>query len=239
LRAYALHAEELAVMRERTRVAREIHDTLAQGLAAIKMHLETGSAFLHEPELARKHMERARDLAGEYLNEARNSILELRSDALDGQVLPGALAALVTSWRAAHGTEGTPGDITYRVSGVDQQAPFWLSVPPAVELACYRIAQEALSNTTKHSQARHVEIELSKEGSELCLTITDDGLGFDPASIDGGPENRGFGIVGMRERMKLLHGRFEIISAPGAGTQVVAMIPLDMKGKSTEPVTKA
>ncbi|MDQ2905499.1 MAG: histidine kinase [Ktedonobacteraceae bacterium] len=98
LRAYAVRAEELATIRERTRVAREIHDTLAQGLAAIKMLLETGGAvFPERPELARQHMERARTLAGEHLHQARTSILALRSDALGGQPLSVALSVLAAA----------------------------------------------------------------------------------------------------------------------------------------------
>jgi signal transduction histidine kinase len=237
LRAYALRAEDLATVRERSRVAREVHDTLAQGLAAIKMHLETGSAVFHEqPDLAYQHMERARELAGEHLRQTRNSILELRSDALGGQILPSALAALVSVWRPWHtdGSDASGSRATFCVSGMEKDAGFWHTLSPTVELACYRVAQEALSNATKHGQARHVDVELSVEAEELCLTITDDGIGFDLAAISPREESGGFGIIGMHERMKLLNGRLEVISAPGAGTQVVAMIPLGMTISSVE-----
>jgi len=218
LRAYALRAEELATMRERTRVAREIHDTLAQGLAAIVMHLETGGAVFHEkPSLARQHMERARKLASEHLTEARNAILELRADALEDQSLPHALATLAAVWPG----EGD-GEATFRMNDIAQDAQF----APGVELACYRITQEALSNAEKHGHAEHVDIELSMEVDGLCLTVTDDGVGFDPTGIYPPDGKGGFGIIGMRERMRLLNGRLEVISAPGAGTQVFAIIPL-------------
>ncbi len=223
LRAYTLHAEELATMRERTRVAREVHDTLAQGLAAIKMHLETGGKIFHEaPDISQKHIERARELAGEYLQETRNSILNLRTGALHGHTLPSALAALVAAWRPAAGAHGA----TFCVSGIEEEAAFWQTLPPAIELACYRILQEALSNATRHGQARHIDVELSIEQEELCLTVTDDGLGFDPSALISYSMGGGFGIIGMHERLKQLSGRLEIISTPGAGTQVVAMIPL-------------
>lgn len=223
LRAYALHAEELATMRERTRVAREVHDTLAQGLAAIKMHLETGSRMSREtPDLSQKHIERARELAGEYLQETRNSILALRSSALNGRTLPSALSALVAAWRPAAGTHST----SFCVSGIEEEATFWQILSPAIELACYRVVQEALRNATHHGQARHIDVELSIEHDELCLTITDNGLGFDLSSLAPCPAQGGFGIIGMHERLKQLNGRLEIISASGAGTQVVAMIPL-------------
>lgn len=222
LRAYALHAEELATMRERVRIAREMHDTLAQGLAAMKMHLETGTTlFADHPDLSHQHIERARELAGAYLDETRNSILNLRADALDGRTLPAALASLASTWQTEQ------HQATFCVSGLAPDNPCWQTLPPALELACYRIAQEALSNASRHGQARHVEIELSiEEGREICLTITDDGLGFDPTAIRSEKPGGGFGIIGMHERLKLLKGRLEILSTPGAGTQVVAMLPL-------------
>ncbi len=220
-------------MRERERVAREVHDTLAQGLTAIKMHLEASTmVFRLQPELAQKHIERASELAGEHLSETRNSILNLRADALDGRTLPLALAKLAPAWRSDSGliasTSASSGTgAAFSVSGIAENDPFWLSIPPAVELACYRIAQEALSNAAKHGRAQRVEIELSLERQELCLTVTDDGCGFDPFAISRDTERVGFGIIGMHERLKLLNGRLEIVSAPGAGTQVVAMIPLE------------
>jgi len=223
LRTYALRVEELATMRERARVAREVHDTLAQGLAAIKMHLEVGATILREkPDLAQKHMERARDLAGEHLDEARSTILALRTDALGGQTLPSALTALAAAWRPKY--SAGDGYATFCVGNVPQE--FWQTLPPALELACYRVTQEALSNADKHGKAQMVAIELSIEQNTLCLTVTDDGVGFDPAAIQRGTHG-GFGIIGMHERMRLLNGRLEIISAPGAGTQIAMMVPLE------------
>lgn len=223
LRAFALRAEELATMRERTRVAREVHDTLAQGLAAIKMHLETSSkVFPETPAMAQKHLERARELAGEYLQETRNSILNLRTGVLRGRTLPVALSELVAGWRPGAGTHGA----TFCVSGSEKEdAIFWQTLSPAIELSCYRIVQEALSNAARHGQAQHIDVELSIEKDELCLTITDDGVGFDPAALVP-RQTGGFGIIGMHERLKQLGGSLDIISAPATGTQVVAMIPL-------------
>jgi signal transduction histidine kinase len=221
LRTYALRAEEVATTRERARLAREVHDTLAQGLAAIKMHLETGTTvFYEQPELAYNHMELARKLAGEHLHETRVSILNLRTDALEGHTLPSALAKAALAWQPERSA-------AFCVSGIAEEAPFWLTLPPAVELACYRIVQEALSNAAKHGQAQHAEVELSLENNELCLTITDDGCGFDPATLYPGAQRGGFGIIGMHERLKLLNGRLEILSTPAAGTQVVAMLPIN------------
>ncbi len=233
LRADAVRAEELATMRERTRLAREIHDTLAQGLAAIVMHLETGGAvFSENSALARQHMERARKLASEHLAEARNSILELRADALDAKSLPLALAALAAAWQPWEGT--IDGKATFHANDIAEDAQF----PPAVELACYRIAQEALSNAARHGHAHHADIELSMEADGLCLTVTDDGIGFDVATIYPQDGKGGFGIIGMRERMRLLNGRLEVISAPGAGTQVFAIIPLGAMNELAKPALR-
>ena len=234
LRAYAVRAEELATMRERTRVAREIHDTLAQGLAAIVMHLETGCAVFNEkPALARQHMERARTLASEHLTEARNSILELRADALDARSLPLALAALVAAWQPWEGA--LDGKATFHAHDIADDARF----APGVELACYRIVQEALNNAARHGHAHHADVELSIEADGLCLTVTDDGIGFDPATVYPSDEQGGFGIIGMRERVRLLNGRLEVISAPGAGTQVFAIIPLGVTDEIAEQALRS
>jgi len=133
LRTYALRVETLATMRERARVAREVHDTLAQGLAAMKMHLETGIALLHEnPNLTQQHLERARDLAGQHLGEARSAILELRADVLDGQTLPAALATLAATWQPQQSIGNRVGRATFCLSGSAETSPVWLVLAPAV-----------------------------------------------------------------------------------------------------------
>ena len=175
-------------------------------------------------------MERARNLASEHLLEARNSILELRTDALDAQSLPLALAALSAAWRPWEGA--IDGKTTLRTNDIAENARF----APGVELACYRIVQEALNNAAKHGHADHVDVELSMEADGLCLTVTDDGSGFDPTAIDTHNGKGGFGIIGMRERVRLLNGRLEVISTPGAGTQVFAIIPL---GASNDTIRSA
>ncbi|EFH88051.1 integral membrane sensor signal transduction histidine kinase [Ktedonobacter racemifer DSM 44963] len=220
LRAYAISAEELAMMRERARVAREIHDTLAQGFAAMSMHLDTSVVtFEGQPALALHHLERARELARAHLRESRSVILDLRSEALSGQSLTAALASLASAWRS----EAPGGGQAVFHESAQVRA---LTPSPAVELACYRITQEALTNAARHGRATAVEIELSVEVQDLCLTITDNGDGFDPDTLSSDNSCGHFGIIGMRERLRLVHGRLDIISAPGAGTQVAAMIPV-------------
>jgi len=224
LRIYAVHAEELATMRERTRVAREIHDTLAQGLAAIKMHLETGQVLFDTSSLAaRQHVEQARILAGEHLREARTSILELRTDALYGTSLATALATLAASWKPDH----VDGGALFRVGPSLEET----TLGSVTALALYRVAQEALHNATRHGHASRVELELSIEAEMVCLTVTDNGVGFEPVTARQ-YEDGGFGIPGMYERMRLLKGSLDIISTLGAGTQVVAMVPLYAAGET-------
>lgn len=220
LRTYALNASETAMLQERARIAREMHDTLAQGLAAIKMHLETGQAvFERDPQQARAHMAQALRLAGAHLHDTRTSILELRSEALHNEHLLEALAALASN------ASSTEQQLTFQAS-IDSQLVTELA--PMAELALYRVAQEAVSNAIRHAHATHIALELSLEGEELCLTVTDDGCGFDPAALQA---RQGFGLVGMHERMRLLAGRLEAISSPGAGTQIVAMLPLEQRVK--------
>jgi len=221
LRAQAVRAEDLAVLRERTRLARELHDTLAQGLAAIAMHLDSGDAlFATQPDRARAELRRARAIAGTQLQETRASVLALRVDDGLGLPLTSALAVLVAAWRPWPGAPA--GQATFHADA----AVVLQAYLPAVEVACYRVAQEALHNAARHSRAQHVVVELSREPQGACLTVTDDGCGFDPALVQPRPDG-GWGLIGLRERMALLGGQLEVITAPGAGTQIMAQVPLD------------
>ncbi len=227
LREYALHAEELAIVRERARVAREIHDTLAQGLAAIKMHLEAESAaYDGQLSLASSHLERARELAGALLGEARRSIVDLRIEALDGRTLPDALQTLALASCSSIQEKNATESVAFLMDETQARSDLWLTLSPTISLTCYRIAQEALTNAHKHGKALQVLIELSLEAQELCLTITDNGCGFDPRVVSKKNERSTFGIIGMYERTSTVGGSLEIISAPSIGTQVVAMIPV-------------
>lgn len=217
LRASAARAEELAATRERMRVAREVHDTLAQGLAAIKMHLETSTRLL-DPQQTRifQQLEQARMLAGEYLAKTRQTIAALRTDAVQEQPLTQLLAQIATIWQER-------GLIIH----VDMSAQARLAaIPAAIAHAYARIAEEALNNAWTHGHARHVEIELSLEAETLCLAITDDGTGFEPAPPESYAQSGHFGIVGMYERAHAVQGRLDLISAPEMGTQVMVTAPL-------------
>ncbi|TMF01689.1 MAG: sensor histidine kinase [Chloroflexi bacterium] len=187
----AENATRLARAEERTRIAREIHDTLAQGLTAIALNIEGAMHRLEtRPDQARERLERALAMARENLEDARRSVLDLRSAArLEGKPLAEALASLPRSFTSDTG------------------------VP---------IAQEALTNVRKHAHAGQVEIALRRRGPRVSLTICDDGRGFSRTS----KRPKGHGLLGMRERAKLLGGRLMVSGAPSKGTRVVATVPI-------------
>ena len=205
-------ATRLARAEERTRLAREIHDTLAQGLTAIALNIEGAMHRLEtQPDEARERLGRALAMARENLEDARRSVLDLRGSArLEGKPLAEALAGLARSF-----TSETGVPVTVRTDTTE-------GMPLRSEAELYRIAQEALTNVRKHARAQTVEIGLRKRGGAMALSVRDDGKGFSVRSARAGV---GQGLIGMRERAKLLGGRLEISSTPGKGTRIVARIP--------------
>jgi two-component system NarL family sensor kinase len=216
-------AARLATIEERNRLAREIHDTLAQGLAAITLQLETADVLAtSRPERAHEAILRALALARENLEEARRSVIDLRAASLQDRTLPEALAALVR--------EATTKDIKIEYCSIPSSDFPVLS--PRLEAGIYRIAQEALSNALKHARARQISLTLSIEDDELCLYVQDDGRGFNPDEVTqfsstGGLQGGHFGLTGMSERVKLLGGTLCISSEPGTGTCIAACVPLE------------
>jgi two-component system NarL family sensor kinase len=217
LRTARLSAEgrELAVLEERTRLAREIHDTLAQQLTAIVLQLEAAEAFLDRDEgRARQAVVGARDQARSALAEARRSVWDLRPAPLEQTGLAAALGHEARHWQARTG-------IVARVRTPAQRVP--LALDPQTEVALFRILQEALANVAQHSHAGRVDIRLDLlRGGVLRLGIRDDGDGFESASRPPGC----FGLVGMAERARLAGATLEIESAPGAGTRIQVRLPL-------------
>jgi two-component system NarL family sensor kinase len=198
---------------ERNRLAREIHDTLAQGLAGIAFQLESAEALLD----ARAPIDRVRAALAQALaqtraglDDARRSVLDLRAAPLEGRALTDALADLIARWQQETGV-GTSFDI----SGT--RRPLQLRT----EVGLFRIAQEALANVAQHAAANRVNIELSHGPGSVSLIVQDDGRGFDTRRADDGH----YGILGMNERAHLLGGRFRIRSSPGAGTRVEVEVP--------------
>jgi two-component system NarL family sensor kinase len=206
---------QLGAAEERNRLAREIHDTLAQGLAAIALQLETADALLESetnPERVRQAVQQALALTRANLEEARRSVLDLRAAPLEGRTLTEALAALAAQpeWAQQHLR------VKFGATGDSR------SLPVRVEAGLYRIAQEALTNAALHARASHVTLHLETQTEQVKLTLEDNGYGFDPARI---PKGR-YGLIGLNERVKLLGGKLQLQSSPGAGTRVEVVIPL-------------
>lgn len=205
----------LGAVEERNRIAREIHDSLAQGLTATTLQLESADALLDsgsKPENLREPLRRALSLTQSNLEEARRSVLDLRAAPLEGQTLSEALSSLVGRWSQEHG-------VNARFEVVNAGHP----LPPRVEVALYRICQEALSNVVRHATAGDVAVRLVCSPDHARLAVEDDGRGFDAANV---PEGR-YGLVGMNERAKMLGGVLELRSNPGRGTRVEATVPLE------------
>jgi two-component system NarL family sensor kinase len=233
LSAEHLHAAaRLATIEERNRLAREIHDTLAQGLAAITLHLETADALAQSrPARAQEAIQRALNLARNNLEEARRSVMDLRAAALQKHALPEALAALVAQSNTLEKERKYNEPI---VLFTYVPAPDFPALPARIEVGLYRIAQEALVNAHKHASAQQIEMILSADEQEVHLTVQDNGRGFDPEQVTQhagqGIAETHFGLAGMNERVKLLGGSIDIQSTPGAGTCIGVCIPYKEKG---------
>lgn len=208
---------EAGAVEERNRLAREIHDTLAQGLSATALQLETADALLEggeDPERVREALRRALETTRQNLQEARRSVFDLRAAPLEGRSLAEALSELCDGDAA-----GTPGGPIVEFKAVGAERP----IPSRVEAALYRVAQEALSNALRHARATRITVELIAEPDRVRLYVADDGQGFEACRRRDGH----FGLIGMRERMKLLGGELRVCSRPGDGTGVLARIPLE------------
>lgn len=206
---------ELGALEERNRLAREIHDTLAQGLAAITMQLETADALLEGDGTgaarAQAAVQQALKLTRANLEEARRSVLDLRAVPLEGRTLCEALMALLKDIEAR-------ARIKTQFEGAGSHRP----LPARVEVTLYRIAQEALANAARHAHARHIILRVAMMPDHVAMSVEDDGIGFDPAQ----PTPDRYGLVGLSERAKLAGGALEVRSAVGEGTRVDVTVPL-------------
>ncbi len=208
----AVAGQRAAVLEERNRTARELHDVLAQAFAGILVQLEAAEDILaRDPAKARNHLSLARRLARDSLTETRRSVLALRPAALRDGDLPGAFERL-----AAELTDG----------GLRAEFAFHGAtrvLPAGTADALLRIGQEALANVLKHSRAKRVLIVLAYRALHARLTIQDDGVGFDPRTR---PPRLGFGLFTMRDRAETLGGRLTISSRLGRGTRIEALLPI-------------
>jgi signal transduction histidine kinase len=215
LQASLAAAERRAgMLEERQRLAREIHDTLAQGFAGIVVHLETAEQMdplLESP--ARSHLNLARSVAREGLEDARRMLAALRPEILEQRGLPQALERVCTEWSRRTGLKAS-----LSITG----AP--ATMHPDIELTILRALQESLTNIGRHAGARTAAVTLSYMEDILVLDVQDDGAGFDPALM--AVAGKGFGLAGMRERAEALQGTFSLESVPGEGTTISLSLPV-------------
>ncbi|OIK02665.1 two-component sensor histidine kinase [Streptomyces sp. MUSC 14] len=218
------------VLAERERLAREIHDTLAQGLSSIQLLLRAAERTLPAgADSAARHVGQARQAAVDSLAEARRFVAALAPPALEGSTLPDALERLCA-------TTGTRHRLTarFRPAGAPP------ALPTAHEVALLRIAQSALANTVRHAGATAVEVTLGRRDDEAVLTVVDDGAGFDPGLLPApDPETGGFGLAAMHARIRALGGTLTVDSAAGHGTTLTARLPLTQPPTAGTETTSA
>jgi len=211
-RVKMMQARFRAITAERARVAHEMHDTLAQGFAGLAFQIQAarssssqGDAVLH------RHLDLALEMVRHSHSEAHRSIVTLRPQPLDdstslGDALKQSVERLI---------EGCSIDMILVVNGDEFRLPLFM------EDALYRVGQESVANALRHAKPRHLTLDLEYASNYVAVIVSDDGCGFDPAHADP----LGFGIPGMRQRIRALHGTFSIWSKPGAGTRVRAEVP--------------
>jgi len=211
----ALTEREQGMLAERARLAREIHDTVAQGLSSIQLLLHAAErADPDRPGI--EHVRLARETAATGLAETRRFIRELSPPALE-QGLATALRRLAETQRTTHGLE------------VEVDAPDSVDLPMDVQVALLRVAQGALANVVQHAQATRARIVLTIDDRHVGLTVSDDGIGFDPAAVRAqAPTTDSFGLQAIRERAEQIGGTLRIESGPGGGTCVAVTVARDL-----------
>jgi signal transduction histidine kinase len=220
-------AREAGVHDERQRLAREIHDTLAQGLTGIITQLQAAEQASEEPARWRHHFSAAQAMARESLAEARRSVGALRPESLESARLSAALTDVAARWQVLHG-------IPVEVTTTGDERP----LPAEVEFVLLRAGQEALANIAKHARASRVGLTVSYMEHEVALDVRDDGAGFDLADLTAPgaadeADGHGFGLVAMRQRIEGLCGTLQVESEPGTGTAISACIPVTLPGSET------
>jgi signal transduction histidine kinase len=213
--ALARVEREAGILQERQRLAREIHDTLAQGLISIIIHLEAADqAFESNAGSLQHHLEQARRTARTNLGEARRVVQDLRPEVLDTSTLPDAIRRVVAAWMESNGIEAS----TYVTGAV-------VPLPAETEVTLLRVVQEALANVTKHAHAHTANVTLSYMPDRVLLDVQDDGDGLQEASSVP-LFSAGFGLQSMRERVANLSGSLLIESESGEGTTLVVQVPI-------------
>jgi signal transduction histidine kinase len=213
-------SEFKAVLGERSRIAREIHDTLAQGYVGISVQLEVLAELLrqHKIEAAAKHLDLARGTVREGLADARQSIWALRSQDSGETTLPVKIRRIVES-AASHGVESN-----FSTYGA------YRPLPPGTEQEILRVVQEAIHNVKKHAEAKKLNVQLEYGPDTIALEVRDDGSGFEAGAEAASPQGH-YGLTGMRERAAAIGGKLEVTSEPGAGTSVRLQAPAPREHK--------
>ena len=206
LRRHAATVEQLAVSRERNRLARDLHDTLAHSLAALSVQLEALRTLLtHDPAAAQDALNEVTTLARNGLEESRQAIQALRTDPLKTLGLVGALRGMLQNFQARTGVQADLSVAGQEPDLTDEEAQ-----------ALFRIADEALTNVERHAAAQQVTVRLAFGNDRIDLVIRDDGVGFDPAAVD--PDR--YGLTGIQERAAMIGATLKVRSRRGGGTEV-------------------
>ena len=207
LQATQRKLQDLAVMEERNRLARELHDSVKQQVFAVSMQLGAARALLNEENQAYGPVTEAERLARQAGAELTTLIRELRPAGLESKALAEALREYVTSWSRQN---GIPANLNTNHAS---------SVPLPGDETLFRVAQEALANVARHSRAQNVAVDVANQDNETTLKVEDDGVGFDIGSIE-----KGIGLDSMRERLETIGGRLDISSQSPHGTKIVAVV---------------
>src|SRR6478736_6472566 len=213
---------DAGTLAERTRLAREIHDTLAQGFSSIVLMGRSAEKALDDgnPAVARERLRIVRDTAAANLAEARNFVRALQSPDLEDGSLVAGLLRLCEETEAETAARGAGLRCRLDVEGVP------VELPGAHQTVLLRAAQASLANVRAHAQAGTAVVTLSFLGPEVAMDIYDDGAGFDPSALPARPDGSGYGLTSLRDRVAALHGQLDIESAPGEGTVVAIRLPL-------------
>jgi DNA-binding NarL/FixJ family response regulator/signal transduction histidine kinase len=213
---------QLVIAEERSRIARDIHDTLMQSLTSIILQLDTIERNYQDNEHLSIDLRRTRQIAQRALTEARSRIWDLHPRTLTSQPLPQVLGDELAIWQQ---TSGVPARLFVRGEG---------KLSLAVEVAILRIMQEALHNVHKYARAHDVRVDLEYSAHDVRLLVTDDGVGFNPQQSQANATltSSGFGMIAMRERAHAAGGHFHVSSWPNNGTRVEASFPLDTHKKA-------
>jgi signal transduction histidine kinase len=217
-RQLLIQAREAGMLDERHRMAREIHDTLAQGLTGIITQLQAAEQAADEPAGWRRHFAAATALARQSLTEARRSVDALRPEPLETGRLGDALTDVAEHWSRLHGVA-----VQVTTTGTAR----WIR--PEADFVLLRAAQEALANVAKHAKATRVGVTLSYMENEVALDVRDDGKGFDLLGCQreiGEHDGRGFGLTAMRQRVEGVSGTVQVESEPGVGTAISVCVPV-------------